>query len=599
MTTRVVLGYGSLAQAVVSALADRSGELLVLAGDETAVETLREEGIAAEVVDITDPAVLREQASPETVVVATDDGQRNEAAAGATRRAFPGAFLLVYAGTAPPKSRTARLSALADEVVDPGRVAVDHLGAVTGEGGVRARKLLSVLRDLDGPLAVVTHDNPDPDAIASAVALQRLTERAGGEGDICYYGNISHQENRAFVNLLEFDLRNLEDGADIGEYAGVALVDHSRAGVNDGLPEETDVDIVIDHHPPRLPVEARFVDLRSDVGATSTLLVDYYRRLDVTPDEATATGLLFGIRVDTDEFTREVSPDDFEAAAFLLPHADFGTLERIDSPSVSADTLETIGRAIRNRKRHGPALVSGVGYLTDRDALAQAADRLLDLEDVTTTFVYGVDDGTVYVSARARGTDGDLGETLREAFGQIGSAGGHAGMAGAQLSLGLLESVDTDHESLVEVVDAVVTDRFLDAFDSRTHRVIRDVYPDDFHGGDELGSDEYVPDDARPPGSDTDPAGTTGDDTDGSDRDDHAGDPNDTTGDGSDPPGQDDDTEDPTGDVEDPTSDDGDEAGGWTASDEGPDGRTVGDDGSDSGAASDEGSDDGSPPEDR
>ncbi len=27
---------------------------------------------------------------------------------------------------------------------------------------------------------------------------------------ICYYGEISHQENRAFVNLLEFDLRNLD-----------------------------------------------------------------------------------------------------------------------------------------------------------------------------------------------------------------------------------------------------------------------------------------------------------------------------------------------------------------------------------------------------
>jgi nanoRNase/pAp phosphatase (c-di-AMP/oligoRNAs hydrolase) len=522
MTSRLVLGSGSLAGSVVNALAERPGELAVLADDENAVRTLREEGVAAEEGDPTDRAVLTER-DPDSVVVATDDPERNLAAARAARDAFADVFLLAYAGVDPSAETVSALESVADRVVDPGAVTTDRVLETTGEESVRTRKLLAVLRDLDGPLAVVTHDNPDPDAIASAVALERIADNAGIEADICYYGDISHQENRAFVNLLEYDLRNLDDDAGIEEYAGVALVDHSRPGVNDGLPEDTAVDVVIDHHPPRLPVDARFVDLRSEVGATSTLLVDYLDRLGLTPDEATATGLLFGIRVDTDEFTREVSPADFEAAAFLLPYADLSTLERIDSPSVSADTLETIARAIRNRERHGPALVSGVGRLNDRDALAQAADQLLDLEDVTTTFVYGIIDGTVYVSARARGTNVDLGETLRDAFGQIGSAGGHADMAGAQLSLGLLADADADDESLTAVVDDIVTDRFVDAFDSRTHRVIQDIYPDDFHGPGSLGSDEYAPDvptdsdeadDGNQPGAGVDESEASDDSTD-------------------------------------------------------------------------------------
>ena len=168
-------------------------------------------------------------------------------------------------------------------------------------------------------------------------------------------------------------------------------------------------------------------------------------------------------------------------SAYILSRADLGTLDRIDSPSMSADTLETIARAIQNSRRHGPALISGVGQLTARDALAQAADRLLNIEDVTTTFVYGISEGTVYVSARARSADIDLGETLRDAFGQIGSAGGHADMAGAQLSLGLLETVDGEDESLTEVVDSVVVDRFVEAYDSRTNRRVTDLYPDDGH----------------------------------------------------------------------------------------------------------------------
>ncbi|MFB6087523.1 MAG: bifunctional oligoribonuclease/PAP phosphatase NrnA [Haloarculaceae archaeon] len=481
MAARLVLGCATTGRSLIAPLSERPGELLVAGEDENAIRTLREEGVTAEAVDLTDAEALADlHDDPDTVVVTRDDGAGTAATARAARTAFPDAFLAVFGSLGvdvPPA-----VESVADDVVDPLDVTTSFILDRTGEEAVHIRKLMGVLRNLDGTLAVVTHDNPDPDAIASAVTLQHIAAAAGCDVDICYFGDITHQENRAFVNLLDYDLTALDGGADLSEYGGFALVDHSRPGVNDGLPEDTAIDIVIDHHPPRMPVEARFVDLRSEVGATSTLLVDYLRHLDVTPPEDIATGLLFGIHVDTDGFTREVSPTDFEAAAFLQPHADLGTLERIESPSMSADTLDTIARAITNRERHGPVLVSGVGDLSDRDALAQAADRLLNLEDVSTTFVYGLMDGTVYVSARARGTDVDLGETLRDAFGQIGSAGGHADMAGAQIPLGLLGDVEEADESLTDVVSAIVTDRFLDAIDTRTHRVIRDVYPDEFHG---------------------------------------------------------------------------------------------------------------------
>ena len=144
---------------------------------------------------------------------------------------------------------------------------------------------------------------------------------------------------------------------------------------------------------------------------------------------------------------------------------------------MSGETLETIGRAIRNRVQEGSVLLSCVGELQDRDALAQAADRLLDLQGINSTLVYGVKDGTIFASARARGTDVDLGEVLREAFGQIGSAGGHADMAGAQITLGVLGSIEDRDESLHQVVRTVVDDRFLDALQSRPdHLLLSGVY---------------------------------------------------------------------------------------------------------------------------
>jgi nanoRNase/pAp phosphatase (c-di-AMP/oligoRNAs hydrolase) len=357
---------------------------------------------------------------------------------------------------------------VADRVVDPrpatGREVVD---LVTGTSVTRVARLLSVLRSVDGTLAVVMHDNPDPDAIGAALALARIADQVGVDAVPCYFGEISHQENRAMVNLLDLDLRNLQPGASMDEFAGVALVDHSRPGVNDGLPPETAVDVAIDHHPPRAPVEARCLDLRSEVGATSTLLTEYLRRLRIDPDERLATALLFGIRVDTNDFSREVSDADFAAAAFLCPHVDHSRLDRIEEPSMGPEVLDTLARAIRDREVRGDALATNVGHISDRDALAQAADRLLDMEGVRVTLVYGYQDDTVYVSGRARGATVDLGETLREAFGSIGSAGGHADMAGAQLDVGVWGTeFPRDDDRFRDLVTDVINDRFFETLET-------------------------------------------------------------------------------------------------------------------------------------
>jgi nanoRNase/pAp phosphatase (c-di-AMP/oligoRNAs hydrolase) len=498
MTDRLVLGSGALSQHLVESLLDRPGTLSLITTDGNR-EDIYGDGVAVHVDDPTDRTVLADVDRADVVVVADDDPERNVAAARAARETFPDAYLFAYTGfDAGP--RRATLETVADSVVNPEQTLTEYLASRTGNRGVKLRQLTRVLRSID-ELAIVAHDNPDPDAIASAVALGRIAEQTGCGVDICYYGDITHQENRAFVNLLEFDLRNLDDDTDLEQYDGVALVDHSRPGVNDGLPEDTPVDIVIDHHPPRAPVEARFVDLRSGVGATSTLLVDYLEQFGMEIAEDVATGLLFGIRVDTREFTREVSAADFEAAASLLPAANLSLLERIESPSISADTFETIASAIRNRREEGPVLLSCVGTLTDRDALAQAADRLITMEGVSMTLVYGFREGTIFVSARAQGMEIDLGEVLRDAFGRIGSAGGHADMAGAQITMGVLESVEDRDESLREVVEAVIADRFLEALDGRTEQTIAPVYVPDKNVDEYLVAEEELPvdEDGEPP----------------------------------------------------------------------------------------------------
>ncbi|TYL40596.1 DHH family phosphoesterase [Natronococcus pandeyae] len=469
MVFRLVLGCGTVGRQVAERLPEYDGQLLVITENGNNVETLRDESIPARNADPTDPAVLESIETPDVVLVGSDRTDCNRLVLERARAQFPTASIVAYLGGNPSPDDRETFDELADHVVDAEQAMVDGvLEEAASSAAESAIELRRHLQGIDGRLAVVMHDNPDPDAIASAVALAEIAESLGVSADACYFGDISHQENRAMVNLLELDLRNLDPTDSLSEYAAFALVDHSRPGVNDQLPDDLHVDIVIDHHPPRGPVASEYVDLREHAGATSTVLTEYVDQFE-TFDRATATALLYGIRVDTNEFTREVSAADFEAASTLWPHVDTDVLCRIEQPSLGGDTLETIARAIKNREQRGSVAVASVGQIGDRDALPQAADRLLTMEGVETTLVFGFMDEMVFVSARSRSNGVDLGETLRDAFDQIGSAGGHADMAGAQLEIGILASADDveEVESIVSVVEEVITNRFFEAMETR------------------------------------------------------------------------------------------------------------------------------------
>jgi nanoRNase/pAp phosphatase (c-di-AMP/oligoRNAs hydrolase) len=457
---RLVLGGAGAADRVVGVLSTWPGDLVAVTPDERAASEFAALGaVDARVGDPTDLPDAPDDV--DTVYVAA--GAATLPVARAARERYPDAMLVVRR----PADTDGEVADLADRVVDEPRVVADALlDATTGERAERLRRLRRVLGAIDGTLGVVTHDNPDPDAIGAALALVDVARSMGVDAVACYSGEISHQENRALVNLLDLDLRRLDPG-DESEFGGIALVDHSRPGVNDSLDPETRVDAVVDHHPPREPVSAPFVDLRPEVGATSTLLAEYLEWYGIDPSPATATALLFGIRVDTREFTREANERDFEAAAFLLPHVDAATLDRVESPSIRHDVLDVLARAIRGREIRDDALAAGVGRIREKDALAQAADFLLGMAGVDVVIVYGFYDGVVHVSGRARGGAVDLGETFRDAFGQIGDAGGHADMAGAQISLGLLAEVDErDDGALREIVEDVIENRFFETLET-------------------------------------------------------------------------------------------------------------------------------------
>ncbi|MFC7226738.1 bifunctional oligoribonuclease/PAP phosphatase NrnA [Salinirubellus salinus] len=329
--------------------------------------------------------------------------------------------------------------------------------------GPDPQRLWDLLSEAD-EITIVCHNNPDPDCLASALALGRIAAAAGiDERRILYSGSISHQQNRAFVNLLEVELLEFdaEKVTDRPEDSLLAFVDHSVPGVNNEVPEGTLVDVVVDHHPAE-NVQGRYVDHREGIGASATILTEYLRALDVETDGALATALLFAIRRETLGFLRGATTAEYLAGAFLHPTADRDLLRRLSSPAVSGATVDAIADAISNREVRGAVLISHVGRTRERDALPQAADYLATLEGIETAIVFGIIDDAIQISGRSTDARTNIGQVLHDAFEGVGSAGGHREMAGGEIPLGIFAG-EPDDDHLVRMVERVVTNRLVDA----------------------------------------------------------------------------------------------------------------------------------------
>jgi nanoRNase/pAp phosphatase (c-di-AMP/oligoRNAs hydrolase) len=317
-----------------------------------------------------------------------------------------------------------------------------------------------VLNHTDG-VAVLMHPNPDPDAMSCALATAELAESEGVEADLYYPGQIRHQENRAFVNLLGLELVPREE-VDLDRYDTFAIVDSAKGGQADVGP----VDVVIDHREHDQEIDATFADIRPNVSATSTILTKYIQELDLTLGQEVATALLYGIRAETLDFKRDTTPADLTAAAYLYPFADHDTLEQVESPSMSPETLDVLAEAIRNREVKGSHLVSNAGFIRDRDALAQAAQHLLNLEGITTTAVFAIADDTIYLAARSKDIRMNIGKVLNDAFGDMGETAGHSTDASVEIPLGIftgIEASEGTRDTLLELTEEAVRSKLFEA----------------------------------------------------------------------------------------------------------------------------------------
>ena len=335
--------------------------------------------------------------------------------------------------------------------------------------GVRFRRLL----DEKSEIAVLMHPNPDPDAMASAIGVASLADQLDVDATIQFPGQIRHQENRAFRTVLDLELESIDHVTDLAAES-VVLVDHNEprgfGGADGVLPTA-----VVDHHPGDGSGEA-FTDVRTDYGATASIVAEYFRENDAVPvppdrhasetdgdfvlSTEAATGLLYGILADTKHLTVGASEPDFAAAAYVYPGVDQDSLDRIANPAVDAEVLEVKARAIAGRQVEGSFAVADVGGVNNVDSIPQAADELIQLEGISAVVVIGERDGTVHLSGRSRDDRVHMGNAIDAVLSDVdnGDGGGHSRMGGGTITPEIEPSGEEEPETIDR--DALADDLF-------------------------------------------------------------------------------------------------------------------------------------------
>jgi nanoRNase/pAp phosphatase (c-di-AMP/oligoRNAs hydrolase) len=278
---------------------------------------------------------------------------------------------------------------------------------------------------------ILLHNDPDPDALASGLALRNVLRRTRQTAVIGAFEGVTRPENLRMMNLLDINVESMTT-AHVADFDRIAMVDvqpHYFGGEIDR------VDLVIDHHPEQSGYTAVYKDIRVDYGSTSTILTEHLRAVDANISERTATAMLYAIKSDTLFFNRQANRVDIEAFSYLYPLADATLIRKMEGAEITMERLDYVLKARQHGRMTEQVFCTFLGTTPREDFIPYVADFFLQLENVQWTIVSGIVNDTLVVSVRNLGYSRNAGEFVRKYFNEIGSAGGHRAMAKAVVPL--------------------------------------------------------------------------------------------------------------------------------------------------------------------
>lgn len=329
------------------------------------------------------------------------------------------------------------------------------------------KKLIDLLRG--HRVFIQTHNFPDPDALASAQGLKVFLRAHGIDSVICYEGNIEKISTRKMIDKFEIEAFHIQDIHDMTKDDYIVAVDAQKYNSNmtDFIGDEV---ACIDHHPTMIACYYQYKDIRI-VGACATLIAQYFAESGTAMDTTTATMLLYGIKMDTDSFTRGVTELDIEMFAYLHKLANDRVIRELYNNNMEIEDLHAYGEAIRNIRIYDDIGFANISFDCPDALIAMISDFILALDVVEFAVVYAVRDGGLKFSVRNENQKYHAGDLTAKALKDIGGGGGHYAMAGGMVPAEYMDELEPD-------VEGSVRNRFLDAIEEmkkeQEHEVKKD-----------------------------------------------------------------------------------------------------------------------------
>jgi len=321
----------------------------------------------------------------------------------------------------------------------------------------RLQELIDQFSGADHVLVLI---NADPDAIASAMAFERLMWRRVTRINFSNINTITRPDNMAMIRLFDVTLIHVTK-IEPHFYNKVVLLDSQ--------PEHSDsfsgfnFSVIIDHHPDT-GVRAPFTDIRPDYGATSSIMTEYLKTAKIKPSETLATALLHGIKTDTKNFERMTTNADIRAFQFLFRHANIHLARRIEQVDLRMNFLDYFRKAIEEKTVYDTHIFAHLGSVENPDICVLIADFFMRVNTVTWSIVSGIYEDRLIIIFRNDGLHKDAGKVASRLFNEIGSAGGHRSMARAEIPMEhVRKQVDTPDKKQVRAwiigkIDEILSD---------------------------------------------------------------------------------------------------------------------------------------------
>lgn len=305
-----------------------------------------------------------------------------------------------------------------------------------------------------GRWLVLTHDNPDPDALATGLILTKvLRRRFEQQVTLAYGGIIGRAENREMVRALKIPISRFRS-LQLKNYRYFALVDCQPQTGNHSLPDSTVPTLVLDHHPLRSATEkVPVADVRTEYSASASIAAEYLLASGLEATRAEATAMVYAIRSETLDFSREAAGPDFPLYNYFLARANTRVLGRIQSPRLPVSYFQTLRHALDNLRGVGTVVISELGSIEQPDMVPEIADLFLRMEGKTWSMCSGHYDGKIFCSIRTTNARASASTLMRRLLGPDGHGGGHSMLAGGWVAV--------PPDGSPEEVQAKLTERFV------------------------------------------------------------------------------------------------------------------------------------------